>query len=115
FVLDPEFAGGDFASAAVEGAILGNFEPDRYKTCDDKKSVDTFIVAGDTPQLEAAVERGRILAEAQNFSRNLVNEPANRLTPLGMADAATNKADEFGLECEVMDRDAMQKLGMGSL
>ena len=115
FVLDAEFSGSDFASAAVEGAILGNFEPDRYKTCDDKKTMDTFIVAGDTPDLEAAVQRGRILAEAQNFSRNLVNEPANLLTPLGMADAARKMAAEFGLECEVLDRDAMEKLGMGSL
>ena len=68
FVLDPEFAGDDFASAAVEGAILGDFEPDRYKTGDDKKSVDGFAVAGDTPGLDAAVERGRVLAEAQNFA-----------------------------------------------
>jgi leucyl aminopeptidase len=115
FVLDPEFAGDDFASAAVEGAIIGNFEPDRYKTGDDKKSLDAFVVAGDTPGLDAAVERGRILAEAQNFTRDLVNEPANLLTPLGMADAAAKMAAEFGLQCEVLDRDAMQKLGMGSL
>ncbi len=114
-VLDSEFAGKDFASAAVEGALLGNFEPDRYKTGNDKKSLDTFIVAGDTPELESAVQRGRILAEAQNFSRDMVNEPANLLTPLGMAEAASKMAAEFGLECEVLDRDAMQKLGMGSL
>jgi leucyl aminopeptidase len=115
FVLDPEFEGAEFASAAVEGALLGDFEPDRYKTGDDKKSLDTFIVAGDTSQLQAAVDRGRILAEAQNFSRALVNEPANLLTPLGMADAARKMAAEFGLEYETLDRDAMQKLGMGSL
>ena len=45
----------------------------------------------------------------------MVNEPANRLTPLAMADAARKMAAEFGLECEVLDRDAMEKLGMGSL
>ena len=56
-----------------------------------------------------------MLGEAQNFARGLVNEPANRLTPLGMADAARKMAAEFGLECEVLDRDAMEKLGMGSL
>ena len=115
FVLDSEFAGDDFASAAVEGAVLGNFEPDRYKTGDDKKSLDTFIVAGDTPGLEQAVERGKVLAESQNFAREMVNEPANLLTPLGMADGAKKMAAGFGLECEVLDRDAMQKLGMGSL
>ena len=115
FALEPEFAGDDFASAAIEGAILGDFEPDRYKKGDDKKSVEAFTLAGDTPGLDAAVERGRVLAEAQNFSRDLVNEPANRLTPLAMADAARKMATEFGLECEVLDRDAMEKLGMGSL
>jgi leucyl aminopeptidase len=115
FVLDGEFAGDDFASAAVEGAILGDFEPDRHKTQDEKKNLEVFVVAGDTPGLEAAVERGRILAESQNFSRAMVNEPANLLTPLGMADAAGKMAAEVGLECEVLDRAAMEKLGMGSL
>ena len=38
------------ASAAVEGAILGDFEPDRYKTGDDKKSLDTFAVARAGPR-----------------------------------------------------------------
>src|SRR5664280_2712341 len=113
--VDADFAGDDFAAAAIEGAILGDFEPDRYKTGDDKKSLDAFALAADTPGLDAAVERGRVLGEAQNFARGLVNEPANRLTPLGMADAARKMAAEFGLECEVLDRDAMEKLGMGSL
>src|ERR1017187_1713121 len=84
--VDADFAGDDFAAAAA-----------------------------DTPGLDAAGERGRVLGEAQNFARGLVNEPANRLTPLGMADAARKMAAEFGLECEVLDRDAMEKLGMGSL
>jgi leucyl aminopeptidase len=43
--LDPEHADGEYAAAAVEGAILGEFEPDRYKTDDDKKPVETFAVA----------------------------------------------------------------------
>src|SRR5665647_37881 len=90
--LDPEFAGEVFASAAIEGAILGDFEPDRYKTGDDKKSIDGFALAADTPGLEAAARRGRILGEAQNFTRDLVNRPASRLTPLAMARAASAMA-----------------------
>jgi leucyl aminopeptidase len=104
-------------SAAVEGAILGCFEPDRYKTDNDKKSVDSFTVAveGASEDLAAAAERGRILAEAQNFTRDLVNQPANVLTPLHMAEAARQIASEFHLECEVLDREQMAKLGMGAL
>jgi leucyl aminopeptidase len=107
--------GPEFTSAAVEGAILGEFEPDRYKTGDDKKAMESFAVAGTVPGTTEAAERGRILAEAQNFTRGLVNEPANKLPPSGMAAAARGVAAEFGLDCEVLDRPAMEALGMGSL
>ena len=115
--LDAEHADGEYAAAAVEGAILGEFEPDRYKTDDDKKSVEAFAVvaAGGGAELEDAVARGRILAEAQNFTRGLVNEPANRLTPSKVAEAARQMASEYQLECEVLEREQMEKLGMGAL
>jgi leucyl aminopeptidase len=116
--LDPEHAGGEYAAAAVEGAILGEFEPDRYKTDEDgKKSVEAFAVAaaGGGAELDAAVARARILAEAQNFARGLVNEPANRLTPSKVAEAARQMASEYQLECEVLERGQMEKLGMGAL
>src|SRR6185369_16426462 len=63
----------------------------------------------------AAVDRGVILAESQNFTRELVNEPANLLTPLVMAERARAMAAESGLECEILDQDRMKQLGMGSL
>ncbi len=114
--LPPEHAGSEFASAAVEGAILGDFDPDRYKTAaDDKKPVESFAVIGTAAGLEDAASRGRIIAEAQNFTRALVNEPANRLTPAGVAEAARSMAAEHGLACEVMERPQLEQLGMGAL
>ena len=106
------------AEAAVEGAVLGNFEPDQYKTSTkDSKSLESFylIAAANGAEMEQAVERGRILAEAQNFTRDLANEPANRLTPLLLAERARAMAAETGLECEVLDQDRMRQLGMGAL
>src|SRR5947207_2877779 len=121
--LPAEHSSPDFASAAVEGAILGDFEPDRFKSDSDNslKPVDAFTVVASLPnqaaatRLDGAVARGRILAEAQNFSRDLVNQPANHLTPAKMAEAARNMAAEFQLECEVLDQEQMEKLRMGSL
>ncbi len=115
--LDPEFASSEHVSAAVEGAILGDFEPDRYKTeKKDEKAVDRFSVIGSGGGAsEDALRRGRIIAESQNFTRELVNEPANRLTPSLLAERATRMAAEHGLECEVLDRDRMAQLGMGAL
>jgi leucyl aminopeptidase len=74
--------------------------------------VTSFAVLGGS---QAAVERGRILAEAQNFSRDLANEPANLLTPTGLAARARKMASEQGLECEILDQDRMRQLGMGAL
>jgi leucyl aminopeptidase len=104
------------ASAVVEGAVLGNFEPDQNKS--DKTSskfIDSFSLAANKDGLETAVNQARILAEAQNAARALGNEPPNRLTPLVLADYARKMADQFGLGCEILDRERMTQLGFGAL
>jgi leucyl aminopeptidase len=116
-VLEGDSATAKFVRAAVEGAILGEYDPDRYKTGNDKISVDSFavVVPRSSAALKEAADEGRIIAEAQNFTRNLVNEPANRLTPTKVAEAARQMAAEYGLGCEVLDRSRMEALGMGAL
>ena len=117
-LLDPGFASAEHVAAAVEGAILGDFEPDLHKS--DKKDVKvvdrfTVLVPGGDPALEAARRRGEIIAESQNLTRELVNEPANRMTPSVLAARAREMAAKQNLECEVLDQDRMRQLGMGSL
>ena len=76
----------DAAQALVEGFITADFETDKYKT--DKKNdkfIESVSIAGYPDAEKAAAEkgiaRGRIIAESQNFTRDLVNEPSNKLTP----------------------------------
>ncbi|HLK62377.1 MAG TPA: leucyl aminopeptidase [Bryobacteraceae bacterium] len=116
-LLDSASAGADYVSAAVEGALVGDFDPDRHKTGNDKKSLEEFLVVpSDGVTIpEFAVSRGRILGEAQNYARTLINEPPNLLTPSKMADAARQTAADCGLECDVLDRARMEELGMGAL
>jgi leucyl aminopeptidase len=110
------FLAGGNADAVVEGALLGNFEPDQHKSARESKPLDSLVVIGDeSDAMRAAVERGVILGESQNFTRDLVNEPANLLTPMVLADRARAMAADAGLECEVLDRERMRQLGMGSL
>jgi leucyl aminopeptidase len=106
FATDPAMA-----EVVVEGGILANFDPDRYRTGNDKKSVDAIAVTGPAE----AAERGRVIGEAQNLTRELVNEPANRLSPRQLAEAARKMAAEDGLECEVLYQEQMEQLGMGAL
>ena len=105
--------------AAIEGALLGDYDPDRYKTDEKKndKRLEAFSIAapGGAAELDQAHERGRTLAEAQNFARDLAYEPGNVLTPGELARRAEKLAQEEGLECDVLDRERMQQLGMGAL
>ncbi len=109
----------DDVSASIEGGLLGDYEPDRLKTDPERaaKRLESFsaAVAGHSPALESAVERGHILADSQNFARDLVNEPANRMTPSVLAARAREMAAQAGLDCEVLERDRLSQLGMGSL
>ncbi|MDQ6700140.1 MAG: leucyl aminopeptidase [Acidobacteriota bacterium] len=117
-VLDRDYATPEYVCAAVEGAVLGNFDPDRFKTDPSaSKQLDSFSVAveGGGSGLAEALERGRILAESQNFARELANEPPNLLNPTILAERARKMAIEHGLECEVLDQDRMKQLGMGAL
>ncbi len=106
-------------TAVVEGALLGAWEADKYKSDPKKndKRIDSFAlcVSTSTSEVQNALERGRMIGEAQNLTRDLVNEPANKLTPADLADAARSMASSCGLECEVLDTAAMTKLGMGAL
>jgi len=111
-------AGSEQVGAAVEGALLGDFEPDQYKTeKKETKPVETFIAVapGGEGALEEAARRGEIIAGAQNYARALVSEPANRMTPGLLAERARALASEEGLECEILDQDRMRQLGMGAL
>ncbi|HTM14539.1 MAG TPA: M17 family peptidase N-terminal domain-containing protein, partial [Bryobacteraceae bacterium] len=105
------------AEAAVEGAILGNYEPTMNKPSSDAKPLESFalLAPAHLAELEAGLKRGVILAEAQNFARDLGNQPANLMTPTIIAQQAQQMARDFKLEVEVLDRELMKQLGMGSL
>jgi leucyl aminopeptidase len=108
------------AQAIAEGALAANFETDKYKT--DKKNdknIDSVRIAGYSDSERAAgdkgLSKGRIIADAQNFARDLINEPANKLTPRILAEKAEAMAREAGLAVEVLDEKRIADLRMGAL
>ena len=108
------------ASAAVEGAVIGLFEPDKYRTIDrEERSIGRLVVVGgggaDEAALRRGAERGRIIGESVNFTRDLANEPGAYMTPTIMAERAQEIANQFGLEIDVLDQARMEQEGMGAL
>jgi leucyl aminopeptidase len=104
--------------AAVEGAFVGDFDADTYRSDRKDQSVELFklaVAAGsDEASFRAAFLEGVIVGESQNFTRSLVNEPGNKLTPTVLGERAAQMAAEVGLKCEVHSTDKLHELKMGA-
>jgi leucyl aminopeptidase len=111
--------GPEAAQAVVEGLIVADFESDKYRTDKKKSEIQSVSLAGFDAglagNLNAAIERGRVIADSQNFARDLINEPSNYLTPSMLAAKAEAMAKEVGLGIEVLDERRIHELKMGAL
>ena len=111
---------GDAAQAIAEGALLGTYTFRKHITKEEDRPGEikqVSIVGADRlkSQLEAGADKGQIIAEATNLARDMVNEPANYMTPTDMAETAAKFAQDYGLEITVLDLEQMKELGMGGL
>ena len=116
FVVPEQIAVEEAVKAIVEGALVGNFDPDTYKSDRKDQAIDALAVVatGNQEALQQAVDEGRIVGEAQNFTRELVNEPSNHMTPTILAQRAQEMSKEVGLKCEVYGADKIKELKMGA-
>ncbi len=106
------------ARAAAEGALVGDFDPDTYRSDRKDQSIQSLTIAtppdADRPAIEAAVREGVIIGESQNFARSLVNEPGNKLTPTILGQRAAQMAQEAGLGWDVYSTEKLHELKMGA-
>jgi leucyl aminopeptidase len=114
------FAQEGVAQAIAEGALLGLYRFDRYTTSNratrQPRALSLLCARASAARaLTGAMRRGEALARAANLARDLVNEPANVLTPAELAVRARRVAREHGLSVRVLDQAAMRRLGMGAL
>ena len=106
----------------AEGTILGSYVFNQYKLKKDGESIKQLesleIVekdAGRLPALQAGAEKGSLLSEAVSIARGLVNEPANVVNPVKMAEIATDIATKAGLGITVLKREDMVEHSMGAM
>ena len=107
--------------AITEGLALCTFNSDAYKSRERLTHVPeqmlVVVAPGitDRAALERAVERGRVLGESSNLSRQLCNEPSNVLTPSSFAERAAAIGRDAGLNVEILDEEEIARLKMGLL
>jgi len=110
----------DAAQVVTEGALLGLYSFRKHITREDDKlgEIKRLLIVGSDEtklRLEEGSNKGRVLAEATNLARDMVNEPANYMTPNHMAEMAIRLAESYGLEVSVLEQEQMVELGMGAL
>ena len=106
------------AQAAAEGAILGAYRFDKYLKEKDGKALGAVAVVEPDRRQQAlareGVRLGEIWAQATCAARDLVNEPANVVTPTYLAGRAEEIARAGRLKVRVLERDDCATLGMGA-
>jgi leucyl aminopeptidase len=106
------------AEAITEGALLGLYSFTKYKKPEYEDVEEMLIVVREkekVPIMETDIAKGKVIASATNLARDMVNEPANYMTPSQMAEAAKEIASKYNLEFKVFDREDMEAMGMGAL
>src|SRR5258708_23265696 len=107
------------AQMVIQSALMGLFEPDKYRTKDKEKrelkQIVVVIEGADEKAVQRGAERGGIVGEAVNYARDLANEPGGYMTPTILAARAKETSRKFGLAFDVLDQKQMERLGMGSL
>jgi len=109
--------------AMVEGFILGAYSFDRYKSKKSKLNIETITISLedyrefelDIQACAKALEKGRISAEATNFTRDIVNTTPDDFYPKIMAKVAKKLAKKNGLECHILKPKELKKEKMEAL
>lgn len=108
---------GEFASLLASGATLRTYAFEKYKT----KGVSGFRLPSSLTIHTAAAADARkgfaalqAVAEGVHMARDLVNEPANVLTPIEFAKRARTLS-RYGVKLEILESAQMKRLGMGAL
>lgn len=103
-------------SSAMKGILLGDYTFDKYHfDKKESKEMNLGILTGvDQASFKKEVQYATMMAEAVAFARDLVNEPANVMTPSALADAAKAVCEKNNIKFSVLDKDECAALGMNS-
>ncbi len=113
--LDPRAA----AQAVTEGVLLASY---RYvglkndpKNASRLEGLTLIAAAKRSKEVASGAERGKIVAAAAAFARELANTPPTYLNAKDIADKAVTLGSEAGLDVEVFNKDQLEQMGCGGL
>lgn len=103
------------AGAITEGLLLATHHDTRFKSTKEEKGakLETVELLGLGEQA-SAIAKSKQICSGVILARELVNAPANTVTPLTMAETAEQIAAEYGLSLKILEQEECESLGMGA-
>jgi len=106
---------GNSLGAFIEGIILGGYRFDKYKS-EKKKPLSLRLTIGEKYRKhKKEIDKAMVLAEAACYTRDLVNTPANFLTPTTYAAQVVALAKKYGIKCKIYLPREIEAMKMGAL
>ncbi|MGM0922475.1 MAG: leucyl aminopeptidase [Bacillota bacterium] len=107
------------AHALAEVLPLSTYKIQDYKqkSNEPERNINqvTIISNEDEAEIRSSLAVGSAFGEGTNSARTLVNMPGNILTATELAKYSVDIAEKYGFEYEVLEKEDMEKLGMGAL
>jgi leucyl aminopeptidase len=98
----------------IEGLLLRLYTFKKYRTGNDDKVIENLIVLSvDSQHLRDELQWIQTVTDSVSFAKDLINTPANDMTPSHLATAALSLKVR-NLTIKVLERKVAQKLGMGA-
>jgi leucyl aminopeptidase len=78
----------DQVRALAEGAVIGGYDRRRWRSGEQPRGVERFVICGAGEELAPVTERAALVARWINAARELVDAPPNVISPAGLAQRA---------------------------
>lgn len=80
---------------------------------DVKNIADCHVIA--QIDVQEDMERGQIYGESINYARRLADTPSNLMTPQDLVEEAKQLAQDFPIECTILDKKALEDMQAGGI
>lgn len=117
FSIIPNNSGYDEIRAIVDGAVLGDYEFDKYITDKERKrkkikNLTLLLPSANNARVKNAVDEQKIICYNQNFVRDLVNKNSLDKIPEKLANEIQKVARANKISCKILNEKDIEKLGM---
>jgi leucyl aminopeptidase len=99
----------EVVEAAVNGTVLGTYDPGLYKTNGNGRGEVEQVSAYTSGAMQDAINRGYTSAETQKSIFGLVNAPSNYKSPQTLADWATKSGKEHDYVVTIIEKEELTK------